>query len=542
MSTLQRASRVSPDLRDRWTAAGHRTGEQLSHLLEDSARRWPTRIAALTASGSVTFADLAHESSRVARALLDLGVRGGDVVCWMLPTGPKAIAVAAAVWRVGAVSSPIVPQYGPAEITDIVAQVRPTVVITTAAASRRDHPGELDAACEAAGLAPARLLAEGSRAGWRSLSSWEGGSLPDGLGRTDVDDTCLVLFTSGTEAGPKGVLHSVAAVTHELRSTITGWGLTFRDRMVMASPMTHITGLLQGFMIPARVGAASILMDRWDADACVDLIETHGATYMAGATPFLRELTAAYTHRGLDRSSLTQYCCGGAAVPPALIRQVQDLGIAAYRAWGMTELPTATLPNELDSLDDRAETDGPLAPGVEIRVVGDDGSDLPLGHAGELLLRGPEMMLGYLDDERDAAVFTDGDWLRTGDIGLVDETGRVRVTGRTKDIINRGGEKLSAREIELAVGKHPDVDAVAVIAVPGGRLGERVGAVVVSSRADLDVADLGRTVTDGGLSRQKQPEIVAVVQALPTNATGKIDRRAVLQILTAAAKEPEGRS
>jgi acyl-CoA synthetase (AMP-forming)/AMP-acid ligase II len=305
--------------------------------------------------------------------------------------------------------------------------------------------------------------------------------------------------------------------------------------MFMASPMTHITGLLQGFLIPSRVGAAAVLMDRWDGAEGVELIERTGATYMAGATPFLRELIAGYKASGRDHSTLIQYCCGGAAVPPELIREVQDLGVAAYRAWGMTELPTSTIPNELDPLDLRAETDGRLAPGIELRVVDDDGTELDPGHDGQLHLRGPEMMLGYLQPELNAKAFLPGGWFDTGDIGQIGVDGYVRISGRTKDIINRGGEKFSSHEIEEVIGHHPDVTAVAVVPVPGGRLGEEIGIAVVSSRSDLTLAEVGAFITSRGMAKHKQPERLIMVPTIPTNATGKVDKKAIVALLVEKA-------
>lgn len=530
---LQRPARVPGPVLDGWKRAGFHTEQTIGGLLEDSAAKWPHRVAAITPSDRVTFAELALRSHRVAATLIESGVRPGDAVAWLLPTGADAIAVAAAIWRIGAVSSPLVPIYGARELTTALSQVRPTAIVTSAAPGRRDYPDEFDEVCRAVELTPrARLVTSGRHPGWSSLDDARPGNLPDRVRPAPADQPALVLFTSGTESEPKGVIHTVEGLAHELRSTITGWGLTYQDRMVMASPMTHITGLLQGFMIPAQVGAAAILLERWDADLCVDLIEQHSATYMAGATPFLRELHASYLASGRDRSTLRQYCCGGASVPPELIRTVNDLGIAAYRAWGMTELPTATLPSELDPLEARSETDGALAPGVEVSIVDDSGANVAPGEVGELLLRGPEMMRGYVRAELDKDAFTPEGWFRTGDLGTVDADRRVRITGRSKDIINRGGEKLSAREIEEAVGHHPDVTAVAVCAVPGGRLGERVGAAVVTRRADLSVDEIGRAVAAAGLARQKQPEMLAVVDSLPTNLTGKIDRKTLRALFT----------
>jgi acyl-CoA synthetase (AMP-forming)/AMP-acid ligase II len=522
---------VGPDQVAAWREQGFFTDERIGYLLEHRATKWPDRPGVITDSGSMSFAQLAARSAAIARSLLEGGVQPGDAVCWLLPTGADAVATAAAIWRIGAISSPIVPLYGPREIRSVLDQVRPTGIVTFGTDPRREYPDEFDDALkDISHTVNVRLLTSGQRAGWRSADVAGTGGLPSGVVPAAPDDPCLVLFTSGTESEPKGVVHSVAALQHELRTTISEWGVTFRDRMVMASPMTHITGLLQGFMIPSRVGAAAVLMPRWDPELCVDLIERTGATYMAGATPFLRELLAAYAAAGRDRSALRQYCCGGAAVPPALIRSAQELGIAAYRLWGMTELPTATTACELDPLELRAETDGTPAPGVSLRVLDDSGHPVGPGEVGELQLRGPEMMLGYVRAELNERGFTPDGWLRTGDLGWLGEDGWVRISGRIKDIINRGGEKFSAREIEQALEAHPDIRAAAVVGVPGGRLGERIGAAIVSTRSDWTLEELGRTVTGAGLSRHKQPELFRVVPALPTNATGKINKKALLEL------------
>ncbi|MDR7112243.1 acyl-CoA synthetase (AMP-forming)/AMP-acid ligase II [Microbacterium trichothecenolyticum] len=518
-------------MEENWRSHGFHTDERLGWMLEDRARTMPDRIAVITPTRQLTYHELQRRASAVARTLVANGVRNGDPVCWMLPTDAEAVSVASAIWRIGAVSSPIVPIYGAREIAAVVEQSRPVAVITNGMVRGRRLPEEFDAVLATLGHEPrVRLLAAGEHPGWLDADAEGPGALPATVLPAPADSPALILYTSGTEAAPKGAVHSTTGLMHELRSCVTEWGITFRDRMFMASPMTHITGLLQGFLIPTRVGGAAILMDRWNAAEAVELIEQHAGTYMAGATPFLRELLAAYAASGRTTSSLRQYCCGGAAVPAELIREADRLGIAAYRAWGMTELPTSTLANELDPLWARAETDGRLAPGVEMRVVDDDGRDVEPGREGGLLLRGPEMMLGYVrvDEGAPAAISEDG-WFATGDVGYLGDDGYVRISGRTKDIINRGGEKFSVREIEDHLRAHPGVEAVAVLALPGGRLGERIGAVIVSDE-DVTPTALADFMTSRGVAKQKTPELVVVVEAIPMNATGKVDKRAILAL------------
>lgn len=525
----EKGGRLAAEVLQGWREHGYRTEERLGTILEDRARAWPGRTAVITPSRTLSFQDLQRVASSVARTLVAGGVTPGDVVCWMLPTDAEAVSVASGIWRIGAVSSPIVPIYGPHEMAEVIGQVRPTAVITSDHLQGRALADEFDEVFRASGhVPPVRLLVDGTAPGWRSATGAGHGSLPSTIRPAAAHEPSLILFTSGTESAPKGAVHSTASLSHELRSCISEWGLTFRDRMFMASPMTHITGLLQGFLIPARVGGASVLMDRWDPQTAVDLIESSRATYMAGATPFLRELVDAYVSAGRAESSLTQYCCGGAAVPPQLIVRAEELGIAAYRAWGMTEVPTATVQNELDPLSTRAHTDGRPAPGVQLRVLGDDGQVLGADEEGVIEVRAPEMFLGYVRPEVDeGAVSLDG-WFNTGDVGVIDAAGYLRVTGRVKDIINRGGEKFSAREIEDLIAQHPDVASVAVVAVPGGRLGERVGALVVSRSGSLSLEELATFLHTCGVARQKRPELLLRGDRVPLNATGKIDRRAVL--------------
>lgn len=527
---LTPAGDVPNSLRATWRARGFHTDERLGWMLEDRARAMPEHVGVITPARQLTYGELQRTASAIARTLVARGIRSGDTVCWMLPTDAEAVSVASAIWRIGAISSPIVPIYGAREIAAVVEQSRPAAIITNAEVRGRRLPEDFDEVLRSIGHEPrARLLAVGDHPGWDDAGGEGPGDLSDDVTPAPSDAPSLILYTSGTEAAPKGAVHSTAGLMHELRSCVTEWGITYRDRMFMASPMTHITGLLQGFLIPTRVGGAAILLDRWDAAEAVRLIEHHRATYMAGATPFLRELLAAYRDDGRTRSSLRQYCCGGAAVPPELIREADELGIVAYRAWGMTELPTSTVASELDPLWARAETDGRLAPGVELRVLDDSDGELGPGEDGRLFLRGPEMMLGYLSSDASKRAFSDDGWFDTGDVGQIGVDGYVRISGRTKDIINRGGEKFSAREIEEHLRKHPGVDAAAVIAVPGGRLGERIGAVIVGDPT-ITPEDLARFMMSRGVAKQKTPELVTHVDAIPTNSTGKVDRRAVLAL------------
>jgi acyl-CoA synthetase len=508
-----------------WRDTGRLTDERIGWCLDRAADQWPARGAVVADGATHSFADLRARADGVAHALLGAGVGPGDVVTWMLPNGVDALAVAAAVWRIGAVNNPVVPIYREHELSFVLDQLRPAAVVTAGEHRGRRHAEEFDDVLAGLAHQPAARLVSGVARGWGSIHDLPSmPRLPNGVAPAPADDPCLVLYTSGTTAAPKGAVHSSATLLQEVRSMQREWALTWRDVMFMASPVTHITGLLQGLLVPTAVGARSVLADRWDPEESVDRIEAEGATYMAGATPFLQGVVEQYGRRGIARPALRQFTCGGSAVPPHLVEAADAVGIAAHRAWGMTEFPTTTLAGENDPLERRAYTDGHRAEAVEVEAVDEDRRPLPAGGEGELRVRGPERMLGYVDPELSAEVVDDGGWFYTGDLGAVDDAGYVTVTGRRKDIINRGGEKFSAREIEDLLVRHPAVAEVAVVGVPGGRLGERVCAAVVARDAAPEAGELRSFLEAQRIARQKIPEEFRIMDELPHTPAGKVQK------------------
>lgn len=508
-----------------WQARGYWTDERIGWILDRASRMWPDRTAIVDDQGTYTFAQVQARSDAIAAALLEAGIHRGHVVSWTLPNSVEAIATATAVWRVGAVSNPIVTIYRDHELRFILGQMRPFAVIAATEFRKRRHAEELHAILEAIGHRPAlRISSGGEVPGWRRLEELDARSLPAALEPAPPEAPCLVLYTSGSTAEPKGVAHSSRTLLHEVRSMQREWGLSWCDRFFMASPLTHITGSLQGMILPLLLGATDVLQAIWDPEGAVDMMEREGVTYSVGATVFLQGTLEEYQRRG-GRPTLRQFTCGGASVPPHLIEAAQELGFAAYRVWGMTEFPTTTLNSQYHSLGSRAHTDGHIAEGIEIRTVSEDGSPLPIGREGELQARGPERMLGYVVPELNEGVcFADG-WLSTGDVGFVDSEGYATVTGRIKDIINRGGEKLAARDIEDVLAAHPAVAEVAVLGVPGGRLGERVcAAVVLRPGAEPSGEELKAFLESNRLARQKIPEEIRFYLDLPRTAAGKVQK------------------
>lgn len=521
-----------PDDERRYRRLGAWTGELVDAPLRDAARRHPERTAVVDGDRRWSFARLDTAVDRFARGLLRLGVEPGDVVSFQLPNGIEAIVVHHAAQRCGAVSNPIVPIYREREVGFILRQARTRVLVVPDTFRRFDH----------------RSMAEGLRASVPELEHvvvvGEAGPASVGFDAVGTDgpppdvarsssDVALLLYTSGTESDPKGVLHSHDTLTYECRSVIELYGLDERDVVFMASPVTHITGLLYGMQLPMMLGAPVVLQDVWDVPRALRLIEAERCTFTVGATPFLHGIVHAPELADHDVSSLRTFVCGGAGVPPSLIREARErTGMVATRVYGSTECPIVTGSAPTAPLDQHADNDGVALAPSELRLVDADGAAVPDGAPGELEVRGPDLCLGYLDATLNAKAFTDDGWFRTGDLAALDGAGRMRIVGRAKDIIVRGGENLSAGEIEDLLIEHPAVDEVAVVGAPDPVLGERACAFVVGVPG-LELGDLVDFLRSRRLATQKLPERLELVPSLPRTASGKIQKHRLRALLRA---------
>jgi acyl-CoA synthetase len=281
-----------------------------------------------------------------------------------------------------------------------------------------------------------------------------------------------------------------------------------------------------------------VLADRWDAEQAVQDIRRHGVTYSAGPQVFVQELAAATEAAGLDALPLScGYNCGGSTIPADLASRCEELQMNPRRAYGMTECPTVSASSSFDSPEVRLLTDGRILPGCDVRVVASDGRNLGFGETGEFVVRGPQRALGYVDPADTAEAFDHEGWFRTGDLGRVDRNGYLTVTGRTKDIINRGGEKLSAREIEEAIARHPLVREVAVVAAPHPRLGEEPAAFVIVAGGALDHDHIARFVREQGLASFKVPRTWVSVDSLPRTPSGKVKKYELVDRLAVAVND-----
>ncbi|MCW2511032.1 MAG: coA-dependent ligase [Mycobacterium sp.] len=490
-----------------------------------AAQQWGSRPAVIDGGQQLTYQELLELVERAAGWLAGAGIGPGRVVCWQTPNWWEAHALALAVWHVGAVSCPIAPFYREHELRQAIEQVRPAAVISAETFRGFGHAEAFDDLLGVAGLGGIpRVVLRGTRPGWTPFDVVVSQTRRQQFADVSPDEPCLILFTSGTTAGAKAAVHSSRTLLAETRQLADAWGLCWEDVAYMAAPLQHITGVLNAMTIPLLVGASAVLAERWEPEVAVADIMRHRVTYSAGATVFLQELTDAAGAAGVHLP-LRMFACGGAAVPRAVMERSEEQGIPAARVYGMTELPTVTVMNRAHPFDLRAQTDGAIAPGVQVRVIDTDGGPLPTGSAGELLVRGPEQMLGYLDPAANRASLDVQGWFATGDVGVVDGAGFVTITGRVKDVINRGGEKFSARDIEDLLLSHSAVRHAAVVPGPDARFGEvPIAFVVFDPSGGVSVEDLTRHLRVSGLARQKTPVAWHFVDSLPMTPSGKVKK------------------
>ena len=508
-------------------------GDLLDRQLARQAGETPERLAVVDGANRLTYAELDGRVRSIAAGLLALGVGRGDVVTMQLPNWWEAMAVHFAVVSIGAVCNPVVPILRDRELGFVVDRGRAKILIAAAEYRGHDHGAlALRVAAAAPGVEHV-VTVRGRRDGASTLDDLlaTAPAEPVTAGR-GADDPVVLLYTSGTEADPKGAVHSHNTLGYENRTIAELFTLTSDDVVWAPSPVGHVTGVLFAFHLAPMLGATVVLQDVWDATTALGLVQAERCSFTVAATPFLHGITHHPSLAEFDVSSLRVFVCGGADVPPALIRDAEErVGVRAVRLYGSTEIPTVTSTSDREPLHRRAGTDGRAIARAEIRAVDDDGHPTPVGEVGRLLARGPEAMLGYLGV--DPQPFDAEGWFDTGDLGRLDAEGYLQVAGRSKDIIVRGGENISAKEVEDLLVEHPAIADVAVVAVPDPRLSERACAVVVlKPGASLDLAGLTAYLDLRSLARQKYPERLEIVDELPKTPTGKVQKFALRALVT----------
>lgn len=518
--------RLDEQARRRWVEQGVWPDRTVFQAALAIAEREPDRITHVTGDAQHRVDALLAQARALAAGLAARGLRAGDVVSFQLPNWHEAIVIDLACAMLGIVVNPIVPIYRDAEVGQALADCRAKAIFVPESFRGFDHMAMVRRL--AAHLPELRLVA-GVRAARPDTDSYEallGADAPaPALSRVDPDAVKILMYTSGTTGRPKGVLHSHNTLARALVAAVGHWGIHEGETFLMASPVTHVTGYGCGIELPFQCGTRTVLMERWDAAEAVGIIERHAIRATVSATPFLQELVAQAQAQGRRLPSLHVFACGGASVPPELIRRAHEVleNCRAFRVYGSSEAPFITLGFLGDDERDlAADTDGQIVD-YEVIVTDDAGRRLAAGAEGEICARGPALFLGYADPEQSAESFDPDGFFRTGDLGHVSAQGTVVITGRKKDLINRGGEKISAKEVEDLVHTHPAVQEAAVVSMPHARLGETVCAYVIPRPgASLALEDLLQLAESAGVARQKHPERLVLVEQLPRTASGKI--------------------
>ncbi|HBB1665425.1 TPA: medium-chain fatty-acid--CoA ligase [Escherichia coli] len=503
----------------------------LADYWQQTARAMPDKIAVVDNHGaSYTYSALDHAASCLANWMLAKGIESGDRIAFQLPGWCEFTVIYLACLKIGAVSVPLLPSWREAELVWVLnkcqakmffaptlfKQTRPVDLILPL----QNQLPQLQQIVGVDKLAPATS----------SLSL--GQIIADNTSLTTAitthgDELAAVLFTSGTEGLPKGVMLTHNNILASERAYCARLNLTWQDVFMMPAPLGHATGFLHGVTAPFLIGARSVLLDIFTPDACLALLEQQRCTCMLGATPFVYDLLNVLEKQPADLSALRFFLCGGTTIPKKVARECQQRGIKLLSVYGSTESSPHAVVNLDDPLSRFMHTDGYAAAGVEIKVVDDARKTLPPGCEGEEASRGPNVFMGYFDEpELTARALDEEGWYYSGDLCRMDEAGYIKITGRKKDIIVRGGENISSREVEDILLQHPKIHDACVVAMSDERLGERSCAYVVlkAPHHSLSLEEVVAFFSRKRVAKYKYPEHIVVIEKLPRTTSGKIQK------------------
>lgn len=514
-------------LRRRWYREGFFASAPIDAAIAATARANP-RTKVLFHSdlrpAEASLDKICRKGRALAGAFHALGLRKGDILAVQVPNWLEAFEIYAAGLALGLVILPIVHIYGPAEVSFILRESGARAFVIPDRWRQIDYRERLARLSDTPRLEHVIVIGEAPEGtiSWEKLTAGAGDRFE--MQSVAADDLALLIYTSGTTADPKGVQHSHNSLLAEMRAGQMMQQAMRPGATLSPWPSGHIAGVLSFLRFAVR-GLDCVIMDQWNADDAAMLIERHNIAATSGTPYFATSLLDAAEAGRRDISSLTDYMVGAATVPPPLVARCERLGLKTYRCYGSSEHPSITQGLTDEPIEKRMSTDGRTTPGNEIRLVDDDGNDVPVGSEGEVVSRGPEQFIGYRKPELNEGSYLPGGWFKTGDLGRQDGEGFLTITDRKKDVIIRGGENISSREVEELLLKHDAVADVAVVAMPDGRLGENVCAfVVLRPGAALSADGAAKHFAALGVARQKTPERIIEVGELPRTAAGKVKK------------------
>ena len=506
---------------DYLAAAAAATPDKPALIAYRSDRTEPRRLS---------YRELTDRIARAAAALRGLGVGRGDVVAIQMPNWWEFAVAALAANRIGAVVNPLMPIFREREMGYMLGFAQAKVLVVPKLFRGFDHAAmahDLQASCP--NLDHVIVVngegADGFEACLQSGSARVEPAASIAQRELQADELAVLMFTSGTTGSPKGVMHTCNTLIACNNSLAGRFGLTADDVLLACSPLGHMTGYAAVLLLGLRLGATVVLQDIWEPRQGVQIMASEGVTFTAASTPFLSDICEAVAAGAPRPAHLRNFLCGGAPIPPVLIeRAARELGLMVCSLWGMTESLSSTLTEPARAAEKSSKTDGRPLEGVGIRIVDAGGRELPVGETGRLLVRGAQMFMGYYK-RPDIETFDPDGWFDTGDLAYRDTEGYIRINGRTKDVLIRGGENVPVVEIEALLYKHPAVAEAALVGYPDARLGERGCAfVVLRPGMQLDLAALQDYMAQCKVAKQYWPERVKVLPALPRTPSGKIQK------------------
>ncbi|QQD17290.1 AMP-binding protein [Spongiibacter nanhainus] len=506
--------RWDADLADDAYRQGQWVKDTLAEQLARTAAEAPNTVLVVDDQRQLSAADLYKHASGLARTLASR-YSPGSVVSFMLPNWHEAAIIYLGATMAGMVAHPVLPSLREHDLAFMLKDVDSRIIFIPQQFRGQAHAEMLASIVKTLPSPPDVVVVRGDGSQHESHTDLLDAHPPGELPALDSDAVRMIMYTSGTTGRPKGVMHSHNSIHALIQQLGQHWLIEPGDSFLVASPISHIGGSIYAFEIPILLGATAVLMERWDASDAVNTLATRRCTHFAGATPFLSQLLDAAQQAGTRLPDLKVFICGGASVPPTLIREAREYFQQARvtRVYGSTEVPVMSV-GVVEPYDVHyaSETDG--RPGI---------ANLELSDRGEVLAKGPQMLVGYHHAEDEEGAFDERGFFRTGDLARWIDGDYLVIAGRLKDIIIRHGENIAPKEIEDLLIKHPAIADIAIVGLPDQRTGERACAVIVAAPQEAPgLEDIRDYLNELGVAKFKIPEQVALWEALPKNDAGKV--------------------
>jgi cyclohexanecarboxylate-CoA ligase len=517
--------------------AGYWLDKTVDQLLDEAIARTPDKVSIIADRADreqalrLTYRELGNLVDRASGSLRQLGVGPRDVVTVQLPNWWEFVVTSLACSKIGAVFNPVMPILRERELLYVLNFCQSRVLIVPSVYRGFDYAAMAEGMRGELPHLKHLIVVDGiGDAGFERaiLSGGPGREAARSAGLSSAlgpDDMSVVMFTSGTTGEPKGVIHTSNSLVGCTKALAQRFGLHDQEVLLVASPVAHMTGYAAVVLLSIYLGGTMVLQDVWEPKRGVALMVHEGVTYTAASTPFLNDICDVVAAGAVPPASLRSFLCAGATIPPVLIqRAAREVGIHACSLWGMTESLASTLTEPSRAAEKSPTTDGRPLEGMDVRIVDFEGKPVPTGQSGRLLVRGCQMFTGYYK-RPELPTFDAQGWFDSGDLAYMDDEGYIRISGRVKDVLIRGGENVPVVEIENLLYKHPAVAAVAVVGYPDARLGERGCAFIVpKAGSTIDLAAMQAYLADCKMAKQFWPERVELVADLPRTASGKIQK------------------